>query len=227
MVIDDALIEERGEAGEEIIRVDVDVLAANNRKALEVSRILKSHDIVSINILGNVGSGKTTVIQRLIEKLKPEYGIAVLVGDLCSGIDAKRISQYGVTVRNVNIHGMCHLDAGTVLEHVNELDLKGINILLVENVGSLICPANFSIGSDKTLVVTSVTEGPYTIKKHPAMFRRADVVAINKIDLADAMGVEVGGLEEDCRNANPAAKIVKTNAKIGAGVKELIKALGI
>jgi len=225
--LDDVLIHESKSSGEETIRLDVDVLAANDRTALEVSRILEENGVHSLNVTGSVGSGKTTLIQRLIEALKPKYRITVISAEVTTSMDEDRISQYGVPVHRVNSGGLCHLDASTVLENVKKLDLKLMNLLIIENVGKALCPAEFNVGTEKTLVVTGVVECPYVMRNSPYVFRRADVIVINKIDLAGAFGVDVDGLKSELRKLNASAKIVGVDSKMGAGVKELINALEI
>jgi hydrogenase nickel incorporation protein HypB len=127
----------------------------------------------------------------------------------------------------INTGKECHLDANLVKKALQRLDLKKINLLLIENVGNLICPAEFPLGSDKRLVVVSVTEGPYMIVKHPFIFMDTDVVAINKTDLAEAMKVDAKKLEQDVKTINPRIKVIATNARTGKGVEKVAEALGL
>lgn len=130
-------------------------------------------------------------------------------------------------VIQINTGTECHLDANLVAKALKKIDLNGLNLLLIENVGNLICPAEFSLGSDKRIVVISLTEGPYMVLKHPLTFMKADIVVINKVDLAKAMDVDAEKLTKDVNKVNPKAKVVKTNCRTGVGVSDLIKALDL
>jgi hydrogenase nickel incorporation protein HypB len=177
--------------------------------------------------MGAIGSGKTSLIEKLVQLLKNRYRIAVFKGDLTTTIDAELIARHGVETVAINTGKECHLDANLIKKALQRLNLKKINLLLIENVGNLICPAEFPLGSDKRLVVISVTEGPYMVVKHPFIFMEADVVAINKVDLAKAMDVDAKKLEQDVMTINPKAKVVATNGRTGEGVEGVAKALGL
>ena len=212
---------------EEILDVEVekDVLEANRKLAEEVRKALDAHGVKAIDVMGSIGSGKTTIIEELVKRLKTKYSIAVISGDVATSIDAKRILQHGVEAIQVNTGKECHLDANLVKKALGRLDLSKLDLLFIENVGNLICPAEFPLGAHKRVVVVSVTEGPYMVVKHPMIFAEADVVVINKVDLAQAMGVDVDKLAKDCLRVNPRAKVVRTVAREGVGVDELTKAL--
>ena len=212
---------------EEILDVEVekDVLEANRKLAEEVRKALDAHGVKAIDVMGSIGSGKTTIIEELVKRLKTKYSIAVISGDVATSIDAKRILQHGVEAIQVNTGKECHLDANLVKKALGRLDLSKLDLVFIENVGNLICPAEFPLGAHKRVVVVSVTEGPYMVVKHPMIFAEADVVVINKVDLAQAMGVDVDKLAEDCLRVNPRAKVMKTIAREGVGVDELAKAL--
>lgn len=212
---------------EEILDVEVekDILEANRKLAEEVRKALDAHGVKAIDVMGSIGSGKTTIIEELVKRLRNKYFIAVISGDVATSIDAKRILQHGVEAIQVNTGKECHLDANLVKKALEKLDLSKLDLLFIENVGNLICPAEFPLGAHKRVVVVSVTEGPYMVVKHPMIFAEADVVVINKVDLAQAMGVDVDKLAKDCLRVNPRAKVVRTVAREGVGVDELTKAL--
>jgi len=176
--------------------------------------------------MGAIGSGKTSLIEKLVQQLKSNYEIAVFKGDLTTTIDAELIARHGVKTVAINTGKECHLDANLVKKALLKLELKKLDVLFIENVGNLICPAEFPLGSDKRVVVISVTEGPYMVIKHPFIFMEADVVAINKVDLAKAMGVDVEQLEKDVKTVNPKTMVVATNCRTGKGVDDVAKALG-
>ena len=209
------------------VELSEDLLKANQRLADENKRLLHENGAKAIDIMGAIGSGKTSLIEKLVLLLKTRYRIAVFKGDLTTTIDAELIARHGVETVAINTGKECHLDANLVKKALQRLNLKKINLLLIENVGNLICPAEFPLGSDKRLVVVSVTEGPYMIVKHPFIFMDADVVAINKVDLAKAMDVDAKKLEKDVKTINPKTKVVATNARTGEGIEAIAKALGL
>ena len=153
--------------------------------------------------------------------------VAVIAGDLTTTIDAERIEAEGARVIQVNTGKECHLDAHLIRRAIDRMKLNDVKILFIENVGNLICPGEFPLGAHKRLVVTSVTEGPYTIVKHPYIFREADVIVLNKIDLTKPMKVNTAQLERDAQQINPHVPFIKTNAAKGIGIPEVIDALGL
>jgi len=209
------------------IELEADLLKANKKLAEENRELLRKHGIVAIDIMGSIGAGKTSLIEKLVGLLKGKYRIAAFKGDLTTTIDAELIARHGVEVVPINTGKECHLDANLVRKALQKIDLNNLDLLFIENVGNLICPAEFPLGSEKRVVVTSVTEGPYMIMKHPFIFMDADVVVINKVDLAQAMEVDVKKLEADVKRINPNAKVVATNCRSGEGVKEVVEALGL
>ena len=222
------VIQREGEE-EEVLDVELerDVLEQNRRLADENNKLLKEKGVMAIDVLGSVGSGKTSLIERLVDALKPSYKVAVIEGDVATTIDSERVASHGVSVVQVNTGKECHLDALLIRKAIEKLDLSSIDILFIENVGNLICPADFPLGSDLRIVIVSVTEGPHMVVKHPFIFAEADVVVINKLDLADLMGVDVDRIEEDVRRISPRPKVVRTSCRTGEGVQEVIRALGL
>jgi len=209
------------------IELEADILKANERLAEENKELLRKHRVVAIDVMGAIGSGKTSLIEKIVEALKGKYRMAALKGDLTTTIDAELIGRHGVEVVAISTGKECHLDANLVKKALQRIDLEKTDVLFIENVGNLICPAEFPLGSEKRVVVVSVTEGPYMVVKHPFIFMEADVVAINKVDLAQAMGVNVKKLQTDVERVNPKARVVATNCRSGEGVKEVINALGL
>jgi len=207
------------------VELSEDFLKANQRLAEENRQFLHKNGVRAIDVMGAIGSGKTSLIEKLVQLLKVKHRIAVFKGDLTTTIDAELIARHGVETIAINTGKECHLDANLVKKALQKLNLNNVDLLLIENVGNLICPAEFPLGSDKRVVVVSVTEGPYMVVKHPFIFMEADVVAINKVDLADAMGVDVKQLEKDVKRINPRAIVVATNGRTGEGVGDVAKAL--
>jgi len=209
------------------IELEKDLLAKNRNLAKENKKRFDRSNILAIDIMGSIGSGKTSLIKAILRKLRMGTKVAVIAGDLTTTIDAERIETEGARVIQVNTGKECHLDANLVRRAVGEMKLDGIKILFIENVGNLICPGEFPLGAHKRLVVTSVTEGPYMIVKHPYIFREADVIVLNKIDLAKAMKVNPSQLERDAHRINPQAPFIKANALKGVGIPKIIEALGL
>lgn len=207
------------------IELDVNILKANRKLAVENKELLHKNGVKAIDVMGAIGSGKTSLIEKLVQNLKGKYRMAAFKGDLTTTIDAELIARHGVEVVPINTGKECHLDANLIKKALKRISLEDIDLLFIENVGNLICPAEFPLGSDKRIVVVSVTEGPYMVIKHPFIFMDADVVVINKVDLAQAMGVDVKKLEKDAKVINPKAKVVATNCRSGEGVTNVIEAL--
>ncbi len=209
------------------IELEKDLLAKNRGLARENRKRFDRSKILAVDVMGSIGSGKTSLIKAVLKKLGMGMRAAVIAGDLTTTIDAERIEAEGARVLQVNTGKECHLDAHLIRRAVDRMELDGVEILFIENVGNLICPGEFPLGAHKRLVVTSVTEGPYTVVKHPYIFREADVIVLNKMDMAKPMKVSLPGLERDARKINPQASIVKTNAMTGMGVPQVIEALGM
>ena len=208
------------------IELDENLKRANDLIADENRRQLSKHGIRAIDVMGSVGSGKTSLIEQLVRVLRSRYRIVAFKGDLTSKIDSERMERLGIQTVQINTGRECHLDANLVKKALAKLDLTKLDLLFIENVGNLICPADFRLGSDKRIVVTSVTEGPYMVVKHPFIFADADVAVINKIDLARPMGVDTDKLTSDVKNINARTSIILTNCRTGEGVDEVASALG-
>ncbi len=209
------------------IELEKDLLAKNKELAKGNKKRFDQSKILAVDIMGSIGSGKTSLIKAILKKLKMGKAVGVIAGDLTTTIDARRIEEEGARVIQVNTGKECHLDANLIRRAINGIKLDGIKILLIENVGNLICPGEFPLGAHKRLVVTSVTEGPYMIVKHPYIFREAEVIVLNKIDLAKVMKVSPDKLKRDAMKINPKAPFIQTNAITGTGVEKVIEALGL
>jgi len=207
------------------IKINKNLYSKNSELADKNLETLNKHNIHAIDILGSIGSGKTSIIQQLVTSLNKKYRIAVIAGDLTTTIDADRIKNRGAKVLQINTEGGCHLDANLVRNGMEALDLSSLDLILVENVGNLICPSGFPVGTHQRIVIVSTTEGPYMIVKHPYIFQNATVAVINKKDLAEAMEVDLKQFQDDAIKVCPGIKTVFTNARTGEGVPELIQAL--
>jgi hydrogenase nickel incorporation protein HypB len=212
---------------EEIYDIELEhsLLEANAKLARENRGLLDQHGITAIDFMGAIGSGKTTLIAALAGRLKDRLNIAVFNGDATTVDDADLVAKQGVPIVQIATVNGCHLDANLVGKALQKIDLKKVDLILIENIGNLICPAEFPLGSRSRVVVVSVTEGPYMVRKHPHMFRGADVVVINKIDLAETMGVKAEELTRDVHTLKPDTQVIPTSCKTGAGVDEVAAAL--
>ena len=209
------------------IELEEDLLRKNQEIAEGNRQLLQKHGILAIDVMGSVGSGKTTAIERMASRLQERTAVGVVAGDLTTTIDAHRIEERGARVVEVNTGKECHLDANLVAKALKTMPVQELDVLFIENVGNLICPAEFPLGAEKRLVVISVTEGPYMVVKHPHIFRDADVVAINKVELAVDMKVDPEKLKQDVLAINPRAKVIETSLIQDQGTAEVLEALGL
>lgn len=207
------------------IELEHSLLEANGKLAQENRALLDQHGISAIDFMGAIGSGKTTLITKLVEQLKDKLGIAVFNGDATTSNDADAIAKQNVPVVQIATINGCHLDANLVGKGLRKIPLDHLKMIFIENIGNLICPAEFPLGSKTRVVVVSVTEGPWMVRKHPHMFLGSQVVVINKIDLADAMEVSVDQLIKDVHTLKPDIKVIPTSCKNGTGLDEVAETL--
>jgi hydrogenase nickel incorporation protein HypB len=205
------------------IEVAKNIMDANAKLAHKNLHLLEDNDIFCVDFVGAIGSGKTSLIEDIIDSVDEKVG--VIAGDVISKFDAGRIESHNVPVVGLNTGKECHLDAHLVSHGLGDLPLEDIDYLFIENVGNLICPVDFELGSHMRIVVVSVTEGDDTVEKHPLIFQNSDLVIINKIDLADAVGASVDKMVADAKKLNPDVKIITSSLKEGKGLDEVIGAI--
>jgi hydrogenase nickel incorporation protein HypB len=227
--LDKVLIDQPGfSTMHKVVTVDMerDILSANRKLAEENQALLDEHGIRAFDFLGAIGSGKTLIIERLIDRLKAGgKRCAAIAGDVAGDDDYRRFVAHGVAAENISTGKECHLDAHLVDHALEHMPLNDIDYIFVENVGNLVCPVDFPLGSHARVVVISVTEGDDMVRKHPTIFAFSDVIVINKIDLAEAMEVDPDSIADDARKTNPRAKVVMMDARRGKGLDELAEAL--
>jgi len=202
------------------IEVEQDLIQANDELAYGNRKKLDEKNVFSVDLVGAVGSGKTSLLERLIDEM--DENISVIAGDILSKYDAKRIENKNVPVKGLNTGKECHLDAHLVKHALDDVPLDDTSILFIENVGNLICPADFNLGAHIRTVIISVTEGDDTAEKHPMIFKTADMAIVNKVDLADAVGADADKMVNDIHKINPDIPVVKCSLKTGEGVSEII-----
>jgi hydrogenase nickel incorporation protein HypB len=205
------------------IEIQHDIMIANRKLADRNQKILDNDGVFAVDVLGAIGSGKTSLIETLIQKM--DHKIGVIAGDVISKFDAGRFEKYNIPVVGLNTGKECHLDAHLVEHAFGKLPLDKIDLLFIENVGNLICPVDFDLGSHIRMVVISVSEGDDTVEKHPLIFKEADLVVINKVDIADAVGADQDKMVADVKELNPTVKVIKSSLKTGQGLDEIIKSL--
>jgi hydrogenase nickel incorporation protein HypB len=204
------------------IPVATEIFSANNTVAEENRLLFKQNHVKVINIMASPGAGKTSLILALYKRLKDRIRFGVIEGDIASTIDAEKIKSLGIQVVQINTGGNCHLDASMVGSSLNNIDLTKIDLLLIENVGNLICPAELDLGAHFSLVMSHVAEGHDKPHKYPGIFKAADVVALNKIELVDAFEFDKVFFEKGVRLVNPDVPIYPLSCKTGKGMNGLI-----
>ena len=197
-----------------------DLLEDNKRLAEANHEILLSKGIFTINLLGSPGAGKTTLLEMLIRELKDEIGIAVIEGDLYTSNDADRIEKENIQVVQLNTKGVCHLEANMVKEALAELDLKDIDLLVIENVGNLVCTASFDLGEDIKITVLSVTEGTDKPIKYPLIFQKSSIVVVNKMDLLAHTDFSLDKFYQDIRTLGEDIKVFEVSCIGNQGIEE-------
>ncbi len=202
------------------VEVEKNIMDANKKLAHKNLHKLEDNGIFCVDFVGAIGSGKTTLVEEIIDNT--DYKIGVLAGDVISKFDAGRIEKHNVPVVGLNTGKECHLDAHLVGHGLEDLPLDDLDMVIIENVGNLICPVDFELGSHLRIVVVSVTEGDDTVEKHPIIFQTSDVVVINKVDLADAVGADADKMVSDAQKLNPNVKVIKSSLKQGLGLDEII-----
>jgi hydrogenase nickel incorporation protein HypB len=200
------------------IKILKDILGANEAIARRNKDRLDSHGILTINIMSSPGAGKTSLILQTINRLKPGTRMAVIEGDVASRIDADKVNKEGVPVIQINTGGGCHLDANMTERALDNLPLQKIDLLLIENVGNLICPAEFNLGEHKKVMLLSMPEGDDKPYKYPLMFSEADVVLVNKVDLLPYLDFNLDAFRKVVTGLNPKVKIFPVSCKTGEGL---------
>ncbi len=200
------------------VKVVTRILEANERIAAENRKLFDEAGVYVINLMSAPGAGKTSLLERTAKELNKRLRIAVIEGDIAGTQDAERIGSLGVPVIQINTGGACHLDANMVNEVLGELPLKGVELLFVENVGNLVCPAEFNIGEDTKVMVLSITEGDDKPLKYPLMFQESSALILNKIDLLPYTNANIDKIKKDAMSLNPSLKIFEISCKTGEGI---------
>ncbi len=203
--------------------VDMDqaILQANDKLAQKNRERFTSHGIYVINLLSSPGSGKTSTILVLINELSKAYKIAVIEGDIASDVDAQTIKETGTAAVQINTGGLCHLESKMISKALDVLDLENLDLIIIENVGNLVCPVDFDLGEDIKAMILSVPEGDDKPLKYPGVFQAADLLMVNKIDTLPVFDFDTEAFDSEISKLNPQAEVHKISATKGEGVKEL------
>ena len=209
------------------VSMEFDVLRENNKIAHENYRLLQEHGITSVDFMGSIGAGKTAMIIKLAEKLRAKgLKVAAIAGDVTGVDDFSRMKDSGIKAVNCNTGKDCHLTADMIHKKLHEMDLENIDVLFIENVGNLVCPADFPLGTDFRVVVISTTEGDDMVRKHPDIFLHSDLAILNKVDIAEAVDVNPEVITKDYERLTGGNKhIFKTSVKKDMGLDEILKAM--
>jgi hydrogenase nickel incorporation protein HypB len=202
------------------VRVMSNLRAANETMAEENSKLFREKNVFAFNLLGSPGAGKTTLLEKTLALLKGRMRAAVIEGDLYSTKDADRIAKYNIPVVQINTSGGCHLDALMIAKVLPDFDLDNLDTLIVENVGNLVCPADFNLGEELKVVVLSIVEGDDKPAKYPLIFRNSAVAILNKMDLLNLTDVNMDNMKADILAINPEIKIFEVSCRQGVGLEE-------
>ena len=202
------------------ISVVRNILEANDRIAQQNRDLFDENGLLVINLMSSPGAGKTSLLEKTISALAPDYKIGIIEGDIQSSQDAERIAKTGAPVVQINTDGACHLDANMIRDTFAEFNFKDLDLLIVENVGNLVCPAEFKVGEDFKVMILSVTEGDDKPTKYPLMFHESSVLLINKMDLLPYVDCSVEKIREDSLKINPHLAIFHISCKTGEGLED-------
>lgn len=200
------------------VSVVKNILEANDRIAQENRAIFDEKDLLVFNLMSSPGAGKTSLLEKTIDALKEDLKIGVIEGDIQSSQDAERIAEKGIPVVQINTGGACHLDGNMIRDTFKEFDFDALDLLVVENVGNLVCPAEFKVGEDFKAMILSVAEGDDKPAKYPLMFHESKVLLINKIDLLPYVDCSVEKIKEEALKINPEMTIFEISCKTGEGL---------
>ena len=205
--------------GEMDVEVLEGVFDANERIARENRELFRECGVLAVNLMASPGAGKTSLVSRTLELLSGEMAIGVIEGDIASSVDAEKIKSYGVPVVQINTGGACHLDAAMIREALNHLDLPSLDLLIIENVGNLVCPAEFNLGEGLRVMILSVAEGHDKPLKYPLMFSQSQVLVVNKTDLLGLSDFDMAALRDTVRRMNPAMEVFEVSCRTGQGLE--------
>lgn len=205
------------------IKVETNVLKANDEIARELKEKFVANNVKVINLISSPGAGKTTILEHTLPRLVGKYNVGVIEGDVLTTRDADRIAQLQVPVVQIETKGACHLDAKMIAKVVDQLDLAKLDLIIIENVGNLVCPATFELAEDAKVVILSIAEGSDKPAKYPTIFTRAGACVLNKMDLLPYSNFSLEGFYEDIRKINPGIKVFEVSAVTEQGLDSWVE----
>lgn len=200
------------------VKVATRILEANDRIAAENRKLFNDAGVYVVNLMSAPGAGKTSLIEQTIRELSIKLKTGVIEGDIAGTDDAQRIESLGISVVQINTGGACHLDANMINEAIADLPLKDLNLLIIENVGNLVCPAEFKVGEDIKVMILSITEGDDKPLKYPLMFQESSALILNKVDLLPYTDADIEKIKRNSLSLNPSLKIFEVSCKTGEGI---------
>ncbi|HEY6952948.1 MAG TPA: hydrogenase nickel incorporation protein HypB [Bacteroidota bacterium] len=203
-----------------VVTIERKLLEKNDQIAQENRNLFRQHDVFVINVVSSPGAGKTSILERTLEYFKGSLSIGVIEGDVQTDLDAQRVAKYNVPTVQIVTNGGCHLEANLVRDALSTFDLASIQLLVIENVGNLVCPSGYDLGEAMKIVVASTTEGDDKPLKYPAMFRNATALLINKTDLVPYTNCDVKVLRGNALKINPSIIVFETSCTTGKGIPE-------
>ncbi len=203
------------------IKVVHQIMEWNEDVSNEIKEDLKEKKVCLVNVMGSPGAGKTSLITSLVNKLKDRYSFGVIEGDIAGQIDAEKMEKMGIPVVQLNTDGACHIEAMSIRHILPDFDLNSLDIIFVENIGNLVCPAEFNIGEDFRIAILSVPEGDDKVAKYPLMFATTDALILNKYDMVPYFDFDTDRVIQDAVDVNPDIKIINVSSRTGEGLSEL------
>ena len=215
----------RDEIRDLVVQTKEEVEKDNELLALQINQELRSYNIKSVDVVGAIGAGKTAILEKIVEILSSKYRILVICGDITTRVDADRIQSHNAETIQINTGRECALNAYHIYQIIKNKDLNDYDLIFIENVGNLICPSDFILGTDKRITIVSITEGEWVIEKHPMLFKMSQIAVINKIDLVERLGTTIDKMIDDAKRINPNIEVITTSAKTGENIDNLIEKL--
>lgn len=210
-----------------IIELNEDLIRNNDQLAQQNKQVFKDHNINSFDIVGAIGAGKTALLEEIVKRIPKKKKTLVINGDVATRVDADRIERGGAKAIQINTARECALNSYHISQVLKNIDIENYEIVFIENVGNLICPSDFILGVETRVVVVSITEGEWVVRKHPLLFKMSDIAVINKIDLLDVIDVDLEKMVNEAREINPDLEVFTTSAKTGENLEQLMRSMNL
>jgi hydrogenase nickel incorporation protein HypB len=202
-----------------VVKQELDI---NEDCSNDIKEVLKSKNVYLINVMGSPGTGKTSLIIELIKMLKNRYNIAVVEGDIAGQVDAEKIDSLGISVVQLNTEGACHIEANSIKTILGYFDLDELDIIFIENIGNLVCPAEFEIGEDLKIAILSIPEGDDKVEKYPLLFSKANAIVLNKYDMMEYFDFDDNKVENDIKLLNSSSEVFRISSRTVEGINSLV-----